>query len=108
MHKALCDSFNTPAVMLELRECMSRVNSYLSEKQRTKSKVDVHVLEKCAKFVSKMMRVFGVIEEPETWGFTAQKNGNQQNVGLFKIYGCSIDELGGRGGYAVPPSFVCV
>ena len=61
MRKALCDSFNTSQVILELKTLVSASNSYYAEKQKRKGeRVNTGVISMVAEYVTKMMRVFGV------------------------------------------------
>ncbi|KAI0784742.1 cysteinyl-tRNA synthetase [Abortiporus biennis] len=65
---ALCDSFNTPVAMDILRELVSQSNIYLNSRG---SSLNVEVVERVARWVGKMLRMFG-LGEGETseigWG----------------------------------------
>ncbi|KAG9009680.1 hypothetical protein FRB94_011685 [Tulasnella sp. JGI-2019a] len=56
---ALCDSFNTPWALDRLLELISRTNIYV---QRGRASVNVSVVEMIAKWVTKMLRMFGLGE----------------------------------------------
>ncbi|KAG8860564.1 hypothetical protein FRB96_003818 [Tulasnella sp. 330] len=56
---ALCDSFNTPLALDRLLELISRTNIYV---QRGRAAVNVSVVELIAKWVTKMLRMFGLGE----------------------------------------------
>ncbi|KAJ3000963.1 hypothetical protein HDV02_000032 [Globomyces sp. JEL0801] len=60
---ALCDSFNTPSAMNELRALISQGNQYYVDKQKAKSKPNASVLNKIASYVTKMLRIFGVFDD---------------------------------------------
>lgn len=62
---ALCDSFNTPAMMSEFRLLISTSNQYYSEKQKLKERPNSDVLNKIAAFVTKIMRIVGVFDPLE-------------------------------------------
>lgn len=65
---ALCDSFNTPAAMDMLRSLVSRTNVYINSRG---SEMNVKVIEYVAKWVGKMLRIFGLGEGESSeigWG----------------------------------------
>ncbi|TPX56049.1 cysteine---tRNA ligase [Powellomyces hirtus] len=63
IHASLCDSFNTPAAMNEIRELISIANAYYQEKAKTKELPNAEMLGKIAKYVTHMMRTFGVFTD---------------------------------------------
>eukprot|EP00116_Pleurobrachia_bachei_P008379 sb/3468641/ len=67
VHSALCDSFDTPAVMRALRSVMSDSYTYLKE-QKTPN---VRLLIKVGAYVTEILSVFGVINKQETIGFSS-------------------------------------
>lgn len=56
--KALCDSFDTPTAMSVLLSLVTRVNVY--EKEAGRAGVNAGVLEAVARWVSEMLRMFGL------------------------------------------------
>lgn len=60
------DSINTVAVMKLLRELIGSCNVYLSE---TGSSVNVRLVESAAVYVTRMLKVFGVIPDSTLLGF---------------------------------------
>ncbi|KAJ4473883.1 tRNA synthetases class I (C) catalytic domain-containing protein [Lentinula aciculospora] len=56
---ALCDSFNTPEALDVLRDLVSRTNTYISSCGKA---VNVRVVENLARWVGKMLRMFGLGE----------------------------------------------
>ncbi|KAG9294593.1 hypothetical protein G9A89_008072 [Geosiphon pyriformis] len=60
VHVALCDSFNTPTAMSEIMELINKTNTYLSG---GRGYININVVAKVAKYVSEMMRIFGVAED---------------------------------------------
>ena len=76
IHAALCDSFNTSAVMLELREIISRTHSYMSSGKE----LDVSILRVSAKYVTHMLSIFGLFEESSEIGFPAKKSEEKGDV----------------------------
>jgi cysteinyl-tRNA synthetase len=83
VHAALCDSFNTPQVMLEIRNLISSANIYYADKQKHKALPNTDVMFKIARYVTKMMRVFGVFEEQDPIGSFGQQN--QSSTDLLPI-----------------------
>ncbi len=59
IHEALCDSFNTPKVMLEIRKLITQSNQYYSEKKTA----NVYVLSKVASYISDLLLMFGVFAD---------------------------------------------
>ncbi|TPX66703.1 cysteine---tRNA ligase [Spizellomyces sp. 'palustris'] len=59
IHLALLDSFNTPTVISELRDLISISNAYYTDATKNKS-VNADVLAKIAKYVTHLLRMFGV------------------------------------------------
>ena len=54
---ALCDSFNTPIALEILLKLVSRVNGYVNSQGRSPN---VDVVEQIARWVGKMLRMFGL------------------------------------------------
>ncbi|KAJ3297521.1 hypothetical protein HDU79_003028 [Rhizoclosmatium sp. JEL0117] len=69
IHAALCDNFDTSSAMNALRDMITATNTYIKKNSDNPS---IDVLLKVSKYVSKMMRTFGVFkdENPEI-GFSA-------------------------------------
>lgn len=69
IHEALCDSFNTPLVMLTIREIILMTNTYLSN---TKSKTtlesksnkynipSIHIIDLVTTYISHLFTMFGI------------------------------------------------
>jgi cysteinyl-tRNA synthetase len=76
---ALCDSFNTPDALAVLRELVSKANVYAA---RGRAHTDVAVLERVARWVGAMLRMFGLGEgAPEELGWgEARAEGEVANV----------------------------
>ncbi|KAM6502102.1 tRNA synthetases class I (C) catalytic domain containing protein [Amanita muscaria] len=56
---ALCDSFNTPKALDTIRDLVSRTNVYINTQG---SKVNVDLVESIARWISRMLRMFGLGE----------------------------------------------
>ncbi|KAI8804735.1 tRNA synthetases class I (C) catalytic domain-containing protein [Cladochytrium replicatum] len=63
IHAAICDNFDMPQVMLELKELIAATNTYRTSAIRAKRRVQEDLLKKVAKYVVRMLRTFGVIPE---------------------------------------------
>lgn len=81
---ALCDSFNTPQVMTEIRALIASANLYIADKQKSKSKPNPSVLLKIGQYVTKMMRLFGVFEDTNeligSFGSSSAGNTSSQDM----------------------------
>ncbi|KAJ3848726.1 tRNA synthetases class I (C) catalytic domain-containing protein [Lentinula lateritia] len=72
---ALCDSFNTPEALDVLRELVSRTNTYINSRGKA---VNVGVVENNARWVAKMLRMFGLGEGESSeigWGQESSAEG---------------------------------
>ncbi|KAG6866398.1 hypothetical protein C0991_004683 [Blastosporella zonata] len=56
---ALCDSFNTPAALDILRDLVSKTNVYINSRGKN---LNVGVVENCARWIGRMLRMFGLGE----------------------------------------------
>jgi cysteinyl-tRNA synthetase len=76
VHAALCDSINTPIVMDEIIDLISGTNKYMTAGGA--KGVNVHILNKVAKWVTSMLKIFGVADNGVEIGFGAagQASGN--------------------------------
>ncbi|KAJ7594469.1 tRNA synthetases class I (C) catalytic domain-containing protein [Mycena floridula] len=74
--KALCDSFNTPAALDVIRDLVSKTNVYITS---TGNNVNVAALEAVARWVGRMLRIFGLGEgESSEIGWGQELRGNVQ------------------------------
>jgi cysteinyl-tRNA synthetase len=76
IHAAICDSINTPAVMSELMDLVSKTNIYLSS---GRNNINVEVPKMVAMYVTRILRIFGVVEDSEI-GFGVSIQRNVENV----------------------------
>ena len=73
---ALCDSFNTPDSLNILRDLVSAANVYINSRG---ANLDVSVVERIARWVGKMLRMFGLGEGESSeigWGQEVSEEGN--------------------------------
>ena len=68
--------------MSELMELVNKTNIYLSG---GRNKININVLEKVAKYITKMLKTFGIIENSASneIGFGTSVQQNVDNVSLF-------------------------
>jgi cysteinyl-tRNA synthetase len=81
-HAALCDSINTPVAIQEMLDLISQANKYAAARG---NQVNIHVLEKVAKWITSMLKVFGVADNGAEIGFGATNSGSAANVSLSTI-----------------------
>ncbi|CAO3616943.1 unnamed protein product [Cunninghamella echinulata] len=79
VHQALCDSINTPVAMDEIMNLISHTNKYMANGSKA---VNPHLLEKVAKWITSMMKIFGVADNGSDIGFGSvdQANGNIEDT----------------------------
>ncbi|ESK93375.1 cysteinyl-trna synthetase [Moniliophthora roreri MCA 2997] len=73
---ALCDSFNTPGALDAIRDIVSRTNTYINLRGKN---VNIGVVENIARWVGKMLRMFGLGEGESVelgWGQEGKSEGN--------------------------------
>jgi cysteinyl-tRNA synthetase len=78
--EALCDSLDTPSAVNVLRDLVSRTNVYINSRA---NELDVKVVERIARWVGNMLRMFGLGEgDPSElgWGQVSQDGTTSVNV----------------------------
>ncbi|KAG0172106.1 hypothetical protein DFQ30_011154 [Apophysomyces sp. BC1015] len=75
VHAALCDSINTSTAIDEIMTLITQTNKYMANGSKA---VNIHLLGKIAKWVTTMMKTFGVAEDGAEIGFGAA--GSSGNV----------------------------
>ncbi|KAJ3996051.1 tRNA synthetases class I (C) catalytic domain-containing protein [Lentinula boryana] len=76
---ALCDSFNTPEALDVLRDLVSRTNTYINSRGKA---VNLGVVQNIARWVGKMLRMFGLGEGESSeigWGQEGNVEGGAVN-----------------------------
>ncbi|KAI7867657.1 cysteinyl-tRNA synthetase [Spinellus fusiger] len=66
VHVALCDSVNTPVAIEEIMTLINETNKYMAGGAKTSNP---HLLSKVAKWITSMMKIFGVVENGTDIGF---------------------------------------
>ncbi|OZJ02371.1 hypothetical protein BZG36_04436 [Bifiguratus adelaidae] len=74
VHEALCDSIDTARAMNEISELVSAANIYISKGGR---KLNAHVLNKVATWITSMLKVFGLTSNGEAIGFPSTASAGQ-------------------------------
>ncbi|KAI9487053.1 MAG: cysteinyl-tRNA synthetase [Benjaminiella poitrasii] len=81
VHAALCDSINTPVAMNEIMDLVSAANKYMNTGGA--KGVNAHLLNKIAKWITSMLKTFGVADNGVDIGFGAaagQAAGNTEEA----------------------------
>ncbi|KAI3647854.1 hypothetical protein MP228_008075 [Amoeboaphelidium protococcarum] len=60
VHEALCDNLNTPQVIKELLDLVSKTNLYIAQQEQSKMQPNVEVLTSVASYIQRMLSVFGL------------------------------------------------
>ena len=82
---ALCDSFNTPDALTVLRDLVSNTNVYINSRG---ANLEISVVERVARWVGKMLRVFGLGEGESSeigWGQEASEGENVNVRAAFSM-----------------------
>ncbi|KAI7894869.1 cysteinyl-tRNA synthetase [Mucor mucedo] len=81
VHAALCDSINTPKVMDEVLDMVNVTNKYMTAAGA--KGVNILLLNKVAKWITSLMKIFGVADSGVEIGFgaaTGQAGGNTEEI----------------------------
>ena len=84
---ALCDSFNTPKALAQVKSLVFLVNVYL---ERGRSNVNISVVKNIGIWVSKMLRMFGLGEGPPPangigWGIASSSPDAEESIDVSGI-----------------------
>ncbi|OQV12664.1 Cysteine--tRNA ligase, cytoplasmic [Hypsibius exemplaris] len=81
IHEALCDSVDTRTAMDNIRDIIGSTNVYIQERAAAKAQAHPALLQHISLYLTRMMRVFGVIDSDESIGFTVgDKSGNVEET----------------------------
>jgi cysteinyl-tRNA synthetase len=75
---------NTPVAINELIDLVGLCNVYLKEKQGAKQPIHLNSMEETAKYITRMLRVFGVMPTSEEIGFPSKSSASGATV--FSIF----------------------
>lgn len=82
---SLCDSFNTPEALTHLRDLVSRTNVYINSQGK---KLNIGLVDNVARWVGKMLRMFGLGEGEKSelgWGQDATGDSNINVIFRFTV-----------------------
>ncbi|XP_071954766.1 cysteine--tRNA ligase, cytoplasmic-like [Antedon mediterranea] len=80
IHQSLCDSIDTRSAMEAMRLLITQCNIYIQEKRSSKQVPNAKLLEGIAKYLTRLMKVFGAISGDELIGFPIAGGTQNANV----------------------------
>ncbi|XP_069327936.1 cysteine--tRNA ligase, cytoplasmic isoform X2 [Eulemur rufifrons] len=69
VHEALCDNIDTRTVLEEMRALVSQCNLYMAARKAARRTPNRALLEHIALYLTRMLKIFGAIEEESSLGF---------------------------------------
>uniref|UniRef100_A0A914PYA4 Cysteine--tRNA ligase, cytoplasmic n=1 Tax=Panagrolaimus davidi TaxID=227884 RepID=A0A914PYA4_9BILA len=78
IHEALCDSFDTRKVIETIRSILTESNTYITTTEATGT-INVDLLFTIAQYITRMLRIFGVIPEGNEIGYPTDASGECGN-----------------------------
>jgi cysteinyl-tRNA synthetase len=84
VRERLSDSFDTPAVMLLLKQLVSLGNTYVAEKRKMSEQVNHRPLQLVKSYVEKMLTIFGVIQADSNKGQSEDLIGLAHTISDFR------------------------
>ncbi|XP_066108410.1 cysteine--tRNA ligase, cytoplasmic isoform X1 [Saccopteryx bilineata] len=69
VHEALCDNVDTRTVLEEMRALVSQCNLYMAARKAARRRPNRALLESVALYLTRMLKIFGAIEEESSLGF---------------------------------------
>ncbi|XP_033121269.1 cysteine--tRNA ligase, cytoplasmic-like [Anneissia japonica] len=83
IHQSLCDSIDTRSALEGMRILVTHCNIYMQAKQTSKQVPNRKLLEGIAKYLTRLLKVFGAISEDESIGFPIA--GGSQNANVEEV-----------------------
>ncbi|KAF0887437.1 SYCC protein, partial [Crocuta crocuta] len=80
VHEALCDNVDTRTVLEEMRALVSQCNLYMAARKAARRRPNRALLESIALYLTRMLKIFGAIEEESTLGFPVRGPGSSLNL----------------------------
>uniref|UniRef100_A0A673TX55 Cysteine--tRNA ligase, cytoplasmic n=1 Tax=Suricata suricatta TaxID=37032 RepID=A0A673TX55_SURSU len=80
VHEALCDNVDTRAALEEMRALVGQCNLYMAARKAARRRPSRALLEGVALYLTRMLKIFGAIEEESTLGFPVRGPGNSLNL----------------------------
>ncbi|KAM5224824.1 cysteine--tRNA ligase, cytoplasmic isoform 2-T2 [Hipposideros larvatus] len=69
VHEALCDNIDTRTVLEEMRALVSQCNLYMATRKAARRQPNRALLQSVALYLTRMLKIFGAIEEESDLGF---------------------------------------
>lgn len=87
VHNALCDNINTRDAVFALRDLISVANVYIQDAKAQKTQINAPLLKQAAVYISKMLRIFGVIQsyDLDSFGFRTSDSVDGGKVNIEEI-----------------------
>uniref|UniRef100_A0A8C9APJ6 Cysteine--tRNA ligase, cytoplasmic n=1 Tax=Prolemur simus TaxID=1328070 RepID=A0A8C9APJ6_PROSS len=80
VHEALCDNIDTRTVLEEMRALVSQCNLYMAARKAARRTPNRALLEQVALYLTRMLKIFGAIEEESSLGFPVGGPGRSLNL----------------------------
>ena len=97
VHAALCDDFDTPAVIAALNALVASTNRYMEKKEASAgaSKCVALSLRSCAAYVTYVFKVFGLVSDGNSIGYNLDDGGGEGGGGASKeeVVGPFLDAI---------------
>jgi len=77
VHAALCNNFDTPTAMEALFDLVSSANKYINSPARSEHEPRVMLLKSIALFVTRILQVFGLLEDSDGIGYGGDSGGGE-------------------------------
>lgn len=79
VHQALCDSIDTPTAMFRMQELVKASNIYISNKKQKNESPNHDLLSNIAKYITKILKIFGANEGEQKIGFASAGSSSAAN-----------------------------
>ncbi|XP_065347910.1 cysteine--tRNA ligase, cytoplasmic [Cloeon dipterum] len=86
IHNALCDNIDTRSVIEEIREMVNVSNNYIRSKKASQDQPNRLLLKNVAEYITRIMKVFGVISGDNLIGFPISGSGASNTEELVMPY----------------------
>nr|XP_025859983.1 cysteine--tRNA ligase, cytoplasmic isoform X3 [Vulpes vulpes] len=80
VHEALCDNVDTRTVLEEMRALVSQCNLYMATRKAARRRPNRALLESIALYLTRMLKIFGAIEEESSLGFPVRGPGTSPDL----------------------------
>ncbi|XP_054998734.1 cysteine--tRNA ligase, cytoplasmic isoform X1 [Sorex araneus] len=80
VHEALCDNVDTRTALEEMRALVGQCNLYMAARKAARRRPSRALLESVALYLTRMLKIFGAIEEESSLGFPVGGAGTSLNL----------------------------